>query len=158
MTRSTWYASTGAEAKGRDGIVLRAGERAVVTFAGYGQGDLKLKREADGASLGWGFEAAELATAGGGGGRLLHVAAATGRGAGVLAVLLAAHPPAAEVADAEGRLPLELAAAAGCSAEAWGVLWEGTGEEARLGWAAGRLGVAVLDPAAVAGAMTASGE
>jgi hypothetical protein len=36
-----------------------------------------------------------------------------------------AHPPTAEVADAQGKLPRELATVAGCSVEAWGVLWEG---------------------------------
>ena len=73
--------------------------------------------------------------------------------------MLAADPGAAGVLDGSGRLALEVAAAAGCSAEAWAVLWEGTPEDARLGWAGGYLGgVAVSDQQAVARAMTANAE
>ena len=93
-----------------------------MTWAGSNQTSIQLRRQADGADLGDGFGKADLATAAPAGGRLLHLAAFLGRPAAVVGAVLAADPSAAGVADGSGRLPLALAASAGCSGEALALL------------------------------------
>ena len=113
-----------------DAVVLRAGlaeksglrvGQVATVGRGDGDGDISLKL-ADGTDLRGYFQRADLATTVPPGGRLLHVAAFFGRPAAVVGALLAADPSVAGMADGSGRLPLNLAVAAGCSGEALAVL------------------------------------
>ena len=143
---------------------LRPGQPATVTGVHWKHGDIELRRNADGKQLDGSVDVTRvsntLVTPAPPGGLLLHLAAFLGKPAAVVGALLAAHPAGAGAADSLGRLPLEMAILAGCcSGEAWLVLWEGTAEDVRLGWAATYLGLEdVSDQQALAKAMTANTE
>ena len=134
---------------------LRAGQVAIVQRLLRNWCSIKLKRQADGHELSGNFKKEDLATAVPPGGELLHLAVFLGRPAAVVGAVLAADLSAGGVADGLGRLPLELAILGGrCIKEAWEVMWAGTVEGVRLGWAAQHLVVEdVSDQAAVARTM-----
>eukprot|EP01052_Picozoa_sp_SAG31_P035500 SAG31_NODE_4293_length_3375_cov_6.098901_1_plen_1019_part_10 len=124
-----------AKLGGRNGV-LWAGQRATVTswkhgsWSGFGESyewiDMTLTREEDGEVLTFATTmfnyAAELATARPRGWRPLHLAAFCDRPAAVVGALLAAGPSVAGMPDESGKLPLNLAIAAGCNMEALALL------------------------------------
>jgi hypothetical protein len=112
---------------------LSAGQVAVVTGYCYHRfPGLQLTRESDQCDLGDDFMAADLATPTGGGQRLLHVAAGSGRSAHVLRAVLDADVGAASVRDNIGRMPLHWAALAKQTEEALQLLLGANSEAASV--------------------------